>query len=175
MKYLNKTIVSILYIILFVSLSSMPAIASNYIDSLFTTLVVMDEQENGMVTADTTPFADGVYDALWESDYIFFDMRIKKPLGMVYNQLDIKPFIQTARESGADSVLLIQFHYDSKKEGSNYRLHADEVVFHLYSLNLMKSIRVGRHKVDFDMSINPKAKLRTLRKIGYEALKDIYR
>lgn len=159
---------------LFLLLTATGLFSNNEIAGITTTLVIMEEQENDTFVINATPFTDGIFDALWQKEYIFFDMRITEPITIVYNQLDVKPFLETARQSGADSILLIKFHYNVEKEGNNYRLTADEIVYHLYSLSSMKTLRVGRKELHIDQIITRAEKNPLLRKIGFSMLNDIY-
>ena len=41
----------------------------------FTTiLIIIEEQENDNFVMETTPFSDGIFDALWNKEWLFFDI-----------------------------------------------------------------------------------------------------
>ncbi|MCK4799063.1 MAG: hypothetical protein KAT05_16940, partial [Spirochaetes bacterium] len=149
------------------------------IKGIYTTLVVVEEQENEKFVSKiskSSPVTDGIFEALWnKNEYIFFDMMIDKPLSIVQDKLDIEPFLLAARESGADSILLIKFHYSSKEEKAGLRIKADGVFFNLYSLNHLKSIREGEIKVKVNEYIEISKKVETLKKIGFNVLNKIYK
>jgi len=143
--------------------------------NLFTTLVIIEEQQNGEMSKESL-VADGIFDALWDiNENIFFDMVIEKPFLLVENQLDVKPFLQDARKSGADSLLLIKFNYTLADEGPGFRIKADEVKFNLYSLNKLKSLRNGDKKLSYNELIDKKDKEKILKDLGYKMLKEIYK
>ena len=149
------------------------------IKGIYTTLVVVEEQENEKFVSKiskSSPVTDGIFEALWKNnDYIFFDMAIDTPLLTVEKQLDIKPFLDVARESGADSILLIKFHYNSKKEKAALRINAHELSYNLYSLNHLKSLKVGEIKFKVNKLVQVAKKQAVLKKIGYKVLNEIYR
>lgn len=142
---------------------------------VYSTLVIVEEQENGKFTNDS-PFTDGIFEGLWKkSEFIFFDMSIDKPLNSIYDQLDIKPFLGVAEEAGADSILLIQFRYSAEEEGAGLRLKANEYAYNLYSLYQLKSLRSGIEKIRINDHVEKNNKDRTLKKIGMNVLNSIYK
>ncbi len=142
-------------------------------DIIFTTLVIIEEQKNGEMSKESL-VSDGIFNALWDlNENIFFDMVIEKPFLLINNQLDVKPFLQEARKSGADSLLLIKFNYIISEESSGFRIKVDEVKFNLYSLNQLKSLRNGDKKILYNEFADKKNKDKILKDIGYKMLKEI--
>ena len=63
--------------------------------NIYTTLVIIEENENGKIILKDRPVSDGIFEAMWnKDDKIFFDMLIEKPLKMIHNQLDVRPFLK---------------------------------------------------------------------------------
>jgi len=98
-------------------------------DSFSTTLVACEESENSNYYLDTVPFSEGVYDAMWESSGVFFDIRVYEPLNIVDGQLDVKPYLTETRAAGADSLLLIKFNYESKMAGTKLNITIKEIYY----------------------------------------------
>jgi hypothetical protein len=141
-----------------------------------TTLVIVEEQENEKFIAEGSPVTDGIFDALWDkSDYIFFDISVKEPIKTVFDELDVKQYMMTAKESGADSILLIKFHYFSDTERTGIRLKASEYSYNLYSLNEMKTLRSGKIRLKIDELVDVKAKEGSLKRLGVNILNEIYK
>jgi hypothetical protein len=141
-----------------------------------TILIIIEEQENENFVTEATPFSDGIFEALWKKEYIFFDMKIDKPINVVYDQLDVKQYFQMARESGADSLLLVKFHYSYAKDtDKRYRLNSGNTYYNLYSLNSMKSFGSGEIKSSINVTVdNANDKERYLRKAGFDILNEIF-
>lgn len=147
---------------------------ANRIDIIGTILVIIDEQENSKINTNITPFTEGIFDALWDKEHIFFDLKISKPLNFVYNQLDIRPFLVETRNAGADSLLLIKINYETNSKGNKIILKVNEVHFNLYSLIEMKSLKVGKKNLKINTNLNLDEKNKFLKKLGYNILMDIY-
>ncbi|HOJ63946.1 MAG TPA: hypothetical protein PLE45_05950 [Spirochaetota bacterium] len=148
---------------------------SNNLDVIGTTLVIIDEEENNiLINGNITPFSEGIFAALWDKEYLFFDSKIAEPLKLVYNQLDIKPFLMETRNAGADTLLLIKINYDVNSKGSKIVLKLNEVYFNLYSLVEMKSLKVGKKKLNINTTLTLEEKNKFLKQVGYDVLFDIY-
>ena len=144
-------------------------------DGVFTTLVIVEETENGTSPQEERPLSDGIFNTLWDlNDYIFFDMIPESPITFIDKQLDVKPFFNTARGAGADSVLLIKLDYTIEELDQNIHLKIDQYHYHLYSLNQLKSVREGEIPLKYDKIIEKKDKTKVLNKIGAELMKTIY-
>jgi len=166
---MKRTFVIIILFLLFVQYINPQE--KNY--NIFTTLVIIEEQKNGEMSKESL-VSDGIFNALWDlNENIFFDMVIEKPFLLINNQLDVKPFLQEARKSGADSLLLIKFNYIISEESSGFRIKVDEVKFNLYSLNQLKSLRNGDKKILYNEFADKKNKDKILKDIGYKMLKEI--
>ncbi|OHD19767.1 MAG: hypothetical protein A2086_10430 [Spirochaetes bacterium GWD1_27_9] len=149
---------------------------SQKISGITTTLIIIEEQENDTFVNDSTPFTDGIFNAMWEKEFIFFDMKIDKPIKVVSGMLEIQSYVNDARGAGADSILLIKFNYKTKKEGAGIRLSATEALYNLYSLNTMKSLRNGKIKLNISEYIeNNDKKNAFLKNTGNDILNDIYK
>jgi hypothetical protein len=61
-----------LYILFLLFISLNICFSLNGFPGINNTLVVIDEQENGLLQKSGTPFTDGVIDALWTSDKFIF-------------------------------------------------------------------------------------------------------
>ncbi|HNZ26931.1 MAG TPA: hypothetical protein PLG34_04110 [Spirochaetota bacterium] len=144
-------------------------------DSFSTTLVACEESENSNYYLDTVPFSEGVYDAMWESSGVFFDIRVYEPLNIVDGQLDVKPYLTETRAAGADSLLLIKFNYESKMVGTKLNITIKEIYYNLYSLNDMKSIRVGKRTLNIDKTIELRTKDSYLKQLGIDTIQEIYK
>lgn len=165
-----------IFILLCLFVYILSTFSGNKISGIYTTLIILEERENENFILENSSIIDGIFEALWnKNEYIFFDMMIDKPLSIVQDKLDIEPFLLAARESGADSILLIKFHYSSKEEKAGLRIKADGVFFNLYSLNHLKSIREGEIKVKVNEYIEISKKVETLKKIGFNVLNKIYK
>ncbi len=161
-------------IVIFIILNLFYSYASN-LDVIGNTLVIIDEEENNkIIDSNITPFTEGIFEALWDKDYIFFDLKISKPLNFAYNQLDIRPFLLETRNAGADSLLLLKINYETTNKGNKIILKINEIHFNLYSLVEMKSLKVGKKNVKINTTLNLDEKSRFLKKIGYDILFDIY-
>jgi|GEM_PF-1171581 len=140
-----------------------------------TTLVIVEEVENGEFILEGSPVSDGIFDALWErEDFIFFDMKIREPIPVIYNELDIKPYLNIAKQAGADSILLIKFHYNCELDGNRLRLKINDVFYNLYSIKNLTSIKSGKKDIKMDRPIEQKDKYRLLNKLGNKFLNEIY-
>jgi hypothetical protein len=140
-----------------------------------TMLVIIEEAENGIISAEESPFSDGVYNALWEkSTSIFFDMRIKNSIPVVSGNLNVEPYIKTAKDNGADSIILIKFDYISIEKGDKLELKIDDASYNIYSINRVAIIKAGKKSINYKDTISKKDKDQLLRKIGYDLLSEIY-
>lgn len=162
-------------LIVFFMILSISCLFSNKFDVIGTTLVIVDEEENNkIIDTNITSFTEGVFAALWDKEYIFFDLKITEPLKLVYNQLDIKPFLMETRNAGADTILLIKVNYETNSKGNKIILKINEIYFHIYSLVEMKSLKVGRKKININTTLNLEEKNKYLKQLGYNILFDIY-
>lgn len=170
---LSNFVKKILTISLFFVLSFF-AFSKNSFDQIFTTLVVMEEMENNGFVKEDTPVTNGVFDALWEKDFIFFDMKINKPISIKTHKLSAEKFINIAKNSGADSILLIKFHYNAKKTKGGIILTSKKVFYHLFSINSMTTLKSGTVDVDLNKVVYKNEKKKYLRNVGYQFTKDLF-
>ena len=162
-------------LIIFFIIFNIFSLFSHKFDVIGNTLVIVDEEENNkIIDNNIVPFTEGIFSALWDKEYIFFDFKITEPLKFVYNQLDIKPFLMETRNSGADTLFLIKVNYETSSKGSKIILKLDEIYFHIYSLVEMKSLKVGRKKININTTLNREEKSKYLKELGYNILFDIY-
>ena len=169
---MKKKILILFYLFLYISI----IFAQNKISDISTTLVVVEEQENGNFVIGNAPVTNGIFESLWDiNKYIFFDINIERSLSIIQNQLDVEPFLDIAKASGADSILLIKFHYSIKKEKNRLRINADEVFYNLYSLNHLKSLKVGKKSLKINKYINVSIKTKVLKEIGNKIITEIYK
>ncbi len=139
-----------------------------------TLLIACEETENTFAeTKDTAPFSDGIMRSMWEKSYIFFDIKLKQPLNIVYNQLDVNPFVKEAKGAGADSILMIKFVYTFKEDGAQYRLSVENVDYLLYSVRSLKVMKSGSKKLKINKLIDINVKHKYLKDLGSNVLNDI--
>ncbi len=148
---------------------------SEEIPDFNTTLIIIEEQENDKFLFDNTTITDGIFETLWDMNkFIFFDLKLDKPINVISNELDIKPYISIARESGADSILLLKMNYTLEEKGDNLIINFNEFLFNLYSLNDLASIKSGKKSLKINKKFNKKNKNFNLKKIGSSIIKEIY-
>lgn len=164
-----KTILTIAVLLIHIS-----AFAGDF-DSFSTTLIACEESENSNYNLNAVPFSEGVYDAMWESGGVFFDMRVYEPLNIIDGQLDVKPFLTETRAAGADSLLLIKFNYQSKIAGTKLNIVVKDIYYNLYSLNDMKSVRVGKRTLNIDDTIEMRIKDAYLKQLGADTIYSIFK
>jgi hypothetical protein len=163
-----------LFILFFILLIAVSTFSLNHFDTA-TTLVVLEEKENGDFPVEFTPFSDGVFSALWDKECMFFDMKISKPLNFVSNMLDVKPFLNEARGSGADSLLLIKFDYKTVLEKTGIKISVDEIAYNFYSLDAMKSIKSVKKSIAYNKFVETEdEKIKEIKNFGYSLLNEIY-
>lgn len=163
-------------IILFIIINLHINAIGNDLKGITTLLVVLEEQENDEFVIDDTPFTDGIFNALWEKSCIFFDVRLNTPINIVSDNLEVKSYLGTAQDSGADGILLIKFHYYTIKEGHGIRLKANEIMYNIYSLNTMKTIRSGKYQLTINKYVDSSPeKSAFLKNTGYDMLTKIYK
>lgn len=151
-----------------------PLLAEKGMEDISTILVIVEEFENGHQARPFTPFADGIIDALWEEPYIFFDMKIDKPLNMTNDILHVKQYINAARDSGADSILLVKFSYTSEDVEAMIRLKIDKIYYHVYSLYTLKTLTHGFEEVNINELVELNAKNTRIKKLAYSFTKGIF-
>lgn len=150
--------------------------SQNEFDSINTVLIVVDEEENGSFVTEYTPFTDGIFKAMWDREYIFFDMRLEDPIKLTSGKLEVNPYLNEAKASGADTILLVKVTYFSKKEGAGLRINAKDFYYNIYSIGGMKSIRHGRGDLQINEHIdNIEQKNAFLKNSGFEILNKIFR
>lgn len=145
------------------------------LDNFATTLIIIEERENGEFVSGRTPFANGVFDAMWEKPYIFFDKRIDNPIPFAFETLDIRPYIQDARATNADALLLIKFNYETEKAGGLIQIDIDKVHYTFYSMKDLKTLRSGERKIKMSKVIDNNSKNQIIRNLGQETLNYIYK
>jgi hypothetical protein len=149
--------------------------AANELSTITTTLIVIEEKENNTIASESTPFSDAVFNALWEKEYIFFDMKIDKPMLYAGKILSVQPYLNTARASGADSILLIKLNYSTLKEDRQTIINIPDAEYHLYSLNAMKTLRNGKIEMKIhEVFQSPDEKAKILKNCGDRILAEIY-
>ena len=138
-------------------------------------LVIVDEQENSALCSESTPFTEGVYEALWDkSDSMFYDIKLQDPLKFLHDELDAVPFIQTAKSSGADSILLIKVNYNYMSTGKQYNIKIKEIYYKIYSVSALKTVKNSHKNINLNNSFKSSDdKEKILKKIGYDILKEI--
>lgn len=134
-----------------------------------TLLLMVEETENGTFEAQKeTPIFDGLIDYLWETDILFFDMRIDKPITVRNEALDPVPFIGEAKISGADMVLLIKIDYQFIDKDGTAEFKLVEVPYTYYSLTNYKVVKKGIAKIGLEKLFNSRKKREILKEIGKE-------
>lgn len=164
-----------IFMIILLLFVSTVCFAKKEMPDIFTTLVIVEEQENGVLVSGETPFSNGVFNALWDlNEYIFFDMTVDTPLKKYKNSLDVRPFLEVGQECGADSILLIKFNYTSSKEGEQLKIKTKEVSYNLYSMNKLAVVRKAHKRIGIDKLIDKASKNVMLTNYGTELLLDIF-
>jgi hypothetical protein len=163
------------YILIFI-IFNFTAIYPGQKPDFTTILIIIEEQENNLFVTETTPFSDGIFNALWKKEYIFFDMKIDKPVRVITDQLDVKQYFPIARESGADSLLVIKFHYSFVRQpDKKYLLNTDNTMYNLYSLNSMKSFASGQIRTSSKETLDTSEdKDKFLKQAGADMLDEIF-
>ena len=134
-----------------------------------TLLLMVEETENGTFEAQKeTPIFDGIIDHLWDTDILFFDMQIDKPITERNGALDPVPFIGEAKFSGADMVLIIKIDYKFTDENGTAEFSLNEIPYAYYSLNNYKVVKSGRTKINMTKRFNSRKKREILKEIGKE-------
>ncbi len=134
-----------------------------------TLLLMVEETENGNFEKQKeTPIFDGLIDYLWETDILFFDMRIDKPISIRNEALDPVPFIGEAKISGADMVLLIKIDYQFIDKDGTAEFKLIEVPYTYYSLTNYKVVKKGTAKINLEKHFNSRKKREILKEIGKE-------
>lgn len=145
------------------------------ISGINTILVIIEEKENNNFIIEKSPISDGIFNAMWEKEeFIFFDMKIDSSIPVKGSYLDVKPYINVAKSSGADSIFLIKINYVTNYEKDGYRIKLDEVSYNLYSLKSLNSIISGAKKININKYVKKEAKDQTLKGIGYKFLNELY-
>lgn len=132
-----------------------------------TLLLMVEESENGNFEQQKeTPIFDGLIDYLWETDILFFDMQLNKPITMQNGTLDPVPFVGEAKFSGADTVLLIKIDYEFIDKDGTAEFKLDEIPYTYYSLTNCKIIKNGTIKPKLLKRFDSRKKHETLKEIG---------
>lgn len=141
-----------------------------------TTLVIVEEIENGIIPEERCPFSDGIMEALWDKPYIFFDMKISEPIKMYKGKIDMRPYIESGNSSGADSILLVKLNYEAVYEKNrDVRVKIDSIHYTLYSLSELKTLVVGKKDLKIDRFIGLNEKPTFLKNLGKEVLAEIFK
>ena len=162
----------ILYLLFFVFVVS----AKKSISDISTILVIIEERENDVILTDETPVAEGIFETLWENqNIIFFDLKVDSPIKFNDNNLDAKPFIEDAKNSGADSILLIKIEYiiEQKKDGNT--LKVKEYYYNLYSIDDLESLKIGKNPLNINKKIDVREKKEILKQIGIQIINEVYK
>lgn len=167
---MKKLIISSIFILFTLTLS----FADDNLNGISTILVIVEEFENGMPSQTYTPFVDGMIDALWEEPYIFFDMQIKKPLGMTNNLLHVNQYINSARESGADAILLVKFNYSSEDVEAMVRLQIEKIYYHVYSLHTLQTLAHGVEEVNMNELVELSSKNKRIKNLAFSFTQGIF-
>ena len=134
-----------------------------------TLLLMVEETENGTFEAQKeTPIFDGIIDHLWDTDILFFDIQIDKPITERNDALDPVPFIGEAKFSGADMVLIMKIDYNFTDENGTAEFSLNEIPYAYYSLNNYKVVKSGRTKINMTKRFNSRKKREILKEIGKE-------
>ena len=134
-----------------------------------TLLLMVEETENSTFEAQKeTPIFDGIIDHLWDTDILFFDMQIDKPITIRNEALDPVPFIGEAKFSGADMVLLIKIDYQFIDKDGTAEFKLVEVPYTYYSLTNYKVVKKGIAKIGLEKLFNSRKKREILKEIGKE-------
>lgn len=132
-----------------------------------TLLLMVEETENGTFERQKeTPIFDGLIDYLWETDVLFFDMRLDKPITMRNETLDPVPFIGEAKYSGADMALLIKIDYQFTDKDGTAEFRLDEIPYTYYSLTNCRVVKNGVAKPKLLKRFNSRKKREILKEIG---------
>ncbi len=148
-------------------------------DLVHTTLVLIEETENGKKIvrepAFNQPFADGLYETLWNYDGIFFDGVPSQKIPIETNgTLCPYPFIREATACGADSLLLIKVNYSTSVRYSKVTIVLDDLRYHLYSIYDDKTVSVGDLSGQFQNTTERPKQQTYLKALGEKVLKIIY-
>ncbi len=162
----------ILCLLLFAFLIS----AKKNISDLSTILVIIEERENDAILIDETPVIEGIFDTLWENqNIIFFDLKVDSPLKFNNNNLYANPFIQDAKNSGADSILLIKIEYTTEIVKSSITLKAKEYYYNLYSIDNNESLKAGKNPLHINKKIDAGDKKAILKQVGIQIINEVYK
>lgn len=132
-----------------------------------TLLLMVEECENGSFEQQKeTPIFDGLIDYLWETDVLFFDMQLDKPITIRNEALDPVPFIGEAKYSGADMALLIKIDYQFTDENGTAEFRLDEIPYTYYSLTNYKVVKNSIVKPKLLKRFNSRKKREMLKEIG---------
>ncbi len=143
--------------------------------AISTVLLVIEETENEFVPfKEITPFSDGLFTAMWETPYIFFDMQIDKPIPLFNESLDIRSYMEEVKSSGADSLLLVKLTYQTYEEKSKLYLKITDIPYLLYSTSEMKLIKSGKKIINIDKQVENNSKNQILKDIGLEIVDLIF-
>lgn len=144
--------------------------------NISTTLVIVEESENGKIPEERCPFSDGIMEALWDHPYIFFDMKLSEPIKMYKGKIDMRPYIEPGNSSGADSILLVKLNYKAIYEkNKDVRVQIDSVHYTLYSLTELKTLTTGKKVLKIDRFIGLKEKPTFLKNLGKDILAEIFK
>lgn len=140
-----------------------------------TTLIVIEETENEFTNEKAaTPFTDGIFLAMWDTPYIFFDMQVDKTIPMYGENPDIRPYLEDARQSGADALLIIKFCYNTYEKQGKLNMKTTDIPYILYSLQEMKVLKSGRKKIEMDRPVENASKNQILKGLGQDIIASIF-
>ena len=141
-----------------------------------TTLVVIEETENEFEqNKEQTPFSEGVFRGMWETELIFFDMRVDAPIPMVNKNLDIRPYLEDAKASGADSLLILKLAYTLNEEKGKQYIEIEEIPYIVYSLGRAQTLTAGAKRIKKRQQVENASKNHLLNKLGEEIVGDIFK
>ena len=111
---------------------------------------------------------------MWETPYIFFDMQIDKSIPLFGESLDIRPYMEEVKSSGADSLLLVKLTYQTYEKKSKLYLKITDIPYLLYSTSEMKLLKSGKKIINIDKQVENNSKNQILKDLGLEIVDLIF-
>lgn len=165
----NKIFISIFLIMTLFIFAKTPG------NNISTTLIIIEETENEFVAyKNITPFSDGVFNAMWETPFIFFDMQIDSPIPIFGANPDIRLYLEDARKSGADSILIIKCCYETTEIDGKLNMKTNDIPYILYSIRDMKVLKSGSKKTNIKKQVETNGKNKILKDLGSDVVSDIF-
>ena len=149
-------------------------------DDIYTTLVIIEETENHKKIMRepglNQPFTDGIYEALWNFDGIFFDTTPSVPFTYEKDGRTLSPiqYIKQGISTGADSILLIKVNYSTSLDYSKLLITLDDLRYNLFSIHRGESVASGDLSCKFSTKTERVRQATYLKSLGKDILKEIF-